>query len=59
MMRVNPTANSVTEIMVDGALGSYRGIAVGEGATWIPDTASKTIYKLDPVTNSVAKRSGG
>ena len=32
MMRVNPTDNSVTEIKVDGALGSYRGIAVGEGA---------------------------
>ena len=56
MIRVNPADNSVTEIKVDGALGTYRGIAVGEGAIWIPDTGSKTIYKLDPVTNSVVMK---
>jgi virginiamycin B lyase len=56
MMRVNPADNSVTEIKVDGALGSYRGIAVGEGAIWIPATGSKTIYKLDPITNSVVRQ---
>jgi virginiamycin B lyase len=56
MLRVNPTDNSVTEIKVAGAVGSYRGIAVGEGAIWIPDTRSKTIYKLDPITNSVVRQ---
>jgi virginiamycin B lyase len=56
MIRVDPTDNSVTEIKVDGAFGNYRGIAVGEGAVWIPDTVSKTIYKLDPITNSVVKK---
>jgi virginiamycin B lyase len=53
MIRVNPTDNSVTEIKVPGAVGRYRGIAVGEGAVWIPDSGSKTIYKLAPSTNSV------
>jgi virginiamycin B lyase len=31
----------------------YRGIAVGEGAVWLPDTGSSTIYKIDPHTNQV------
>jgi DNA-binding beta-propeller fold protein YncE len=53
MIRVNATDNSVTEIKIAGAVGDYRGIAVGEGAVWVPDSGSKTIYKLDPSTNSV------
>jgi len=56
MLRVDPKDNGVTEIKVPGAIGTYRGIAVGEGAVWIPDTRSETIYKLDPVTNSVVKQ---
>jgi virginiamycin B lyase len=53
MIRVNATDDRITEIKVPGAVGDYRGIAVGEGAVWIPDSGSKTIYKLDPSTNSV------
>src|SRR4051812_25081489 len=56
MVRVNPRDNSVTKIKVAGAIGSFRGIALGEGAVWIPDTHSKTIYKLDPITNSVVQQ---
>ena len=31
----------------------YRGVAVGEGAVWLPDTGSSTIYKIDPHSNEV------
>lgn len=54
MVRVNAADNNVTKIKVPGAFGSFRGIAVGEGAVWIPDTSSKTVYKLDPGANGIA-----
>jgi virginiamycin B lyase len=53
MLRVNPVANSIAKIDVAGAGGRYRGIAVGDGAVWIPDTISGTIYKLDPQSNTI------
>jgi hypothetical protein len=48
MIRVNPTDNSVSEIKVPGAVGRYRGIAIGEGAVWIPDSGSKTNLQARP-----------
>jgi virginiamycin B lyase len=56
MLRIDPRNNAVTEIDIPGAGGKYRGLAVGEGAVWIPDTLNKMIYKLDPATNSIVKR---
>jgi hypothetical protein len=32
LTRVNPEGNSVTDINIEGAIGPYRGIAIGEGA---------------------------
>lgn len=62
MVRINATDNSVVEIEVPASenagllmeLDKYRGIAVGEGAVWVPDMASSTIYKIDPNRNEVA-----
>jgi virginiamycin B lyase len=43
LLRTNPTDNSVVEIKVAGGTDRNRGIAVGEGAVWIPDTGSHKI----------------
>ena len=56
MLRVNAKDNSEVLIKVPGAGGNYRGIAIGKDAIWVPDTASKTIYKLDPGSNSVTAK---
>lgn len=54
LIRVNPTDNSFIEIPIEGAVGKYRGIAVGEGGVWIPDTGTQKIFKIDPGTNRLA-----
>jgi virginiamycin B lyase len=61
LLRIDPADNSV--IGIDIPTGSdaswlaeadkYRGIAVGEGAVWLPDMASSTIHKIDPQSNKV------
>lgn len=53
LVRVNPSDNSVVDIEVPGNQGPYRGIAIGEGAVWIPDAGSKSIYKIDPTSHRV------
>jgi virginiamycin B lyase len=53
LLRINPSDNSVTEIPIGGAVGRYRGIAIGGDAVWVPDTGSDTIYKIDPQKNQV------
>ena len=53
LVRLDPNDNSITKIKLEGYRGRNRGIAVGEGAIWIPDTGSHTIYKIDPVTYEV------
>jgi DNA-binding beta-propeller fold protein YncE len=54
--RFDPADNSAIDIPIEGAIGPYRGIAIGEGAVWVPDVESKTIYKVDPQTNQVVMR---
>ena len=55
LLKVNPADNSSLEIEIPTSkddpgllsdLDRYRGIAGREGAVWIPDMASSTIYKL-------------
>jgi virginiamycin B lyase len=53
LARTNPEGNSVTDINIEGAIGPYRGIAIGEGAVWIPAVGSQTIYKIDPGNNEI------
>jgi len=53
LVRVDPADNSVIDIKIPGAQGLYRGMAVGEGGAWVPDTGTDTITKIDPTTNSV------
>lgn len=61
MLRVNAANNGITEIAVPGSdnalmlmeLDRNRGIAVGEGAIWLPDMASSSVMKIDPARNEV------
>ena len=61
LVKIDPADNSVLEIEIPAGDGSgslsdidrYRGIAVGEGAVWVPEMASSTIYKIDPRSNQV------
>jgi len=57
LVRINPDDNSVRDIAITGAVGPffYAGMAVGEGAVWLPDAGRSMIYKIDPRTNQVAK----
>ena len=48
LVRLDPADNSITKIKIEGYRGRNRGIAVGEGALWIPDTGSHTVFKVDP-----------
>ena len=57
LIRINPGDNSVTEIPIPGAVGPFAnaGMAVGEGAIWLPDHGRSMIYKIDPESDQVAK----
>ena len=60
LARINIVDNSITDIAIDGLIGSMgtfsRGIAVGEGAIWVPDVAGNMVYKIDPQTNQVVQK---
>jgi streptogramin lyase len=56
LARVDASNNSVMDNQLDSALGVYRGVAVGEGAVWVPDCGGKLVYKVDPHANTVVKR---
>jgi virginiamycin B lyase len=61
LARINVEDNTVIDIDIPSEGGGsladidkYRGIEVGEGAVWVPDMGSSTIYKIDPIQNSVS-----
>ena len=55
LMRIGQSDNSSTEIPIKGATGRWRRIAVAEGAVWVADNISQTIYEIDPATNQVVR----
>ena len=55
LARLDPKDNSFVEVKLNGYGGPERGIAVGEGAIWIPDVHTDIVYKIDPASNSVVK----
>jgi streptogramin lyase len=56
LMRISLADNAITEIPIEGDAARHHRIAVGEGAVWISDNASQTIYKFDPETNLVTMK---
>ena len=61
VVRIDVGENSTTDLPIEGVIGilggpSSRGMAVGEGAIWVPDVDRSVIYKIDPQTNHVVKR---
>lgn len=61
LLRVNASNGALTDIEIPISeltasimeIDKYRAIAVGEGAVWVPDMGSSTIYKIDPNANKV------
>lgn len=61
LLRFDPADGSVAEVALPvrenagllGILERYRGLAVGEGALWLPDVASSTILKIDPASRAI------
>ena len=53
LVRINPADNSFTDTMLKGIQGGFRGIAMGEGAVWVPDIGTDTIHKFDPASSEV------
>jgi hypothetical protein len=59
LARIDFGDNSITDIPIDGSIGSGpfgRGMAVGEGAVWVPDVDRKVVYKIGPQTKRVVQR---
>jgi virginiamycin B lyase len=53
LVRINPADNSFTDTKLKGIQGAFRGIAIGEGAVWVPDVGTDTIHKFDPESSTV------
>ena len=53
LVRVAAADNSVTDTVIEGTTGEFRGVAVGEGAVWIPDSGARRVFKVDPATRKV------
>ena len=62
VVRIDVGNNSTTDLPIEGVSGllggpnSGRGMAVGEGAIWVPDVDRSVIYKIDPQTNHVVNK---
>ncbi len=61
LFRIHLVDNSIEDIPVEGAkemsrLLSGAGLAVGEGAVWVPDDERQVIYRIDPQTHQVVTR---
>jgi virginiamycin B lyase len=53
LLRIALADNAITEIPVEGATAEFRRTVVGEGAVWVADSHSQTIYKIDPKENRI------
>jgi YVTN family beta-propeller protein len=52
LTRIDPKTNSVATAIPVG--GEPAALAIGEGAIWVADPATKSVVRVDPSTNDVA-----
>ena len=53
LVRVDGKTNQAEDNLVPEATASVRGLAIGEGAVWIPNSGTEQIFKFDPVEKRV------
>ena len=53
LVRVDGKTNQAEDNVIQDATASVRGLAVGEGAIWIPNSGTEQIFKFDPVGRRV------
>ncbi|HUQ35493.1 MAG TPA: hypothetical protein VM144_03855 [Aestuariivirga sp.] len=53
LVPVNPADNTFSDNKLTGIVGAFRGIAIGEGAVWVPNVGTDTIHKFDPAVSTV------
>ncbi len=53
LVRINPADNSFTDSKLQGIVGPFRNIAMGEGAVWVPDVSTDMIHRFDPASSTV------
>ena len=53
LVRVDGMTNQAEDNVIQDATASVRGLAVGEGAIWIPNSGTELIFKFDPVGRRV------
>ena len=51
-MRINPADNTFTDNKLQGIIGPFRNITMGEGAVWVPDVNADVIHKFDPASST-------
>ena len=52
LVRINPADNSFTDNKLQGIIGPFRNITLGEGAVWVPDVSADVIHKFDPASST-------
>jgi len=53
LSRVDAASTAITDLLLEQSGGPCRNIAIGEGAIWVPDCGSGTVYKVDPSGNAM------
>lgn len=50
LVRIDPNTYEEKRVEMPGITGPIRPIAAGEGAVWVADTGTNTVFKIDPET---------
>ena len=53
LTRVDAATTAITDLVLEHSGGPCRNIGIGEGAVWVPDCGSGTVYKVDQAGNSM------